>query len=71
MLDGEKEPILYDRQDSCESLEFLASEYRKGEDWARDGITKAEYKKLKQWIAEKREMDKALSKEALKEDHGI
>jgi len=71
MVDGEREPILYDRQDSCESLEFLASEYRKGEDWARDGITKAEYKKLKQWIAEKREMDKALSKEALKEDHGI
>ncbi|MBX9940541.1 MAG: hypothetical protein K2Y32_14875 [Candidatus Obscuribacterales bacterium] len=71
MLDGEREPILYDRQDSCESLEFLASEYRKGEDWAREAITKAEYKKLKQWIAEKREMDKALSKEALKEDHGI
>lgn len=70
-LDGEKEPILYDRQDSCESLEFLASEYRKGEDWARDGITKAEYKKLKQWIAEKRAMDKASSKEELKEDHGM
>ena len=70
-IDGEKEPVLYDRQDSCEALEFLASEYRKGEDWARDGITKAEYKKLKQWIAEKREMDKTLSKEELKEDHGM
>lgn len=70
-VEGEKEPVLYDRQDSCEALEYLASEYRKGEDWAKDSISRSEYKKLKQWIAEKKELDKTLSKEELKGDHGI
>lgn len=49
-IPGVEEPVVYDKQDSTESLEFLASEYRKGEDWAREGITDKEYKKLRQWI---------------------
>jgi hypothetical protein len=55
---GVDQPVVYDKQDSKESLKFLADEYRKGEDWARDGITKAEYKKLRTWIKEKREPEK-------------
>ncbi len=59
-ITGLEEPVVYDKQDSKESLEFLANEYRKGEDWAKDGITKAEYKKLRDWIKEKRQhKDKA------------
>lgn len=60
MVAGVDQPVVYDKQDSRESLEFLAGQYRKGEDWARDGITKTEYKKLKDWISEKREHDKNL-----------
>lgn len=55
MIDGVSDPIVYDKQDSRESLEFLAKEYRKGEDWARDGVTEAEYKKLRRWIKEAKE----------------
>lgn len=54
---GESEKVRYDKKDSKEALEFLANEYRKGEDWARDGITKQEYKKLRTWIKEKRHPD--------------
>ncbi|MFA6213298.1 MAG: hypothetical protein WC714_27935 [Candidatus Obscuribacterales bacterium] len=49
--------VRYDKKDSKETLEFLASEYRKGEDWAKDGITKREYQKLRSWIKEKRHPD--------------
>jgi hypothetical protein len=55
---GMEEAVVYDKQDSKESLEFLANEYRKGEDWAKDGITKAEYKKLREWIKEKQHEEK-------------
>ncbi|MBU6454358.1 MAG: hypothetical protein KGS72_21500 [Cyanobacteria bacterium REEB67] len=57
VVPGLEEPVVYDKQDSKESLEFLANEYRKGEDWAKDGITKAQYKKLRAWIKEKRELE--------------
>jgi hypothetical protein len=62
LIPGEEEPVVYDRQDSCESLEFLASEYRKGEDWAKDGITEKEYKKLKQWIKQNRNPERQQEK---------
>lgn len=64
--DGE-EPVVYDKQDSRESLEFLAREYRKGEDWAKDSISKAEYKKLSAWIREKREHEKTREPEKLRD----
>lgn len=57
LIPGESEPVVYDKQDSRESLEFLANEYRTGQDWAKDGITKQEYKKLRSWIQEKRHPD--------------
>jgi hypothetical protein len=70
-VEGEAEPVVYDKQDSRESLEFLADQYKQGEDWARDGITKAEYKKLRRWIneiKEKRQPEKTLEPERLPDD---
>lgn len=67
-ISGVDEPVVYDKQDSHESLKFLASEYRKGEDWAREGITDKEYKKLRQWLKEKphgREQEKTRELEKL------
>lgn len=65
-ISGVDEPVVYDKQDSTESLEFLASEYRKGEDWARDGITDKEYKKLRQWIKQQRHQEREKSREPAK-----
>ncbi len=70
-VEGEAEPVVYDKQDSRESLEFLAEQYKQGEDWARDGITKAEYKKLRRWIKEikeKRQPEKTLEPERVPDD---
>lgn len=76
-VSGLEEPVVYDKQDSKESLEFLANEYRKGEDWAKDGITNAEYKKLRDWIKEKRlheekdrDKERQLEKSAKEESKG-
>jgi len=46
-ISGVEEPVVYDKQDSKESLEFLASEYRKGEEWAREGTASLTLKNLK------------------------
>jgi len=62
-ISGVEEPVVYDKQDSRESLEFLASEYRKGEEWAREGITDKEYKKLRQWIKHQRHQERDREKE--------
>ncbi len=61
-ISGVDEPVVYDKHDSQESLKFLASEYRKGEDWAREGITDKEYKKLRQWIKEKQQLEREQEK---------
>jgi len=53
-VSGMDEPVVYDKDDSRESLEFLANEYRNGEPWAQEAVSKEEYKKLREWIQEKR-----------------
>ncbi len=62
-IPGVEDPVVYDKQDSRESLEFLASEYRKGEEWAREGITDKEYKKLRQWIKQQRHQEREKTRE--------
>lgn len=66
-ISGVDEPVVYDKQDSRDSLEFLASEYRKGEDWAREGITEREYKKLRQWIKQLRQQERDKEQEKSRE----
>jgi|JYMV01.1.fsa_nt_gi hypothetical protein len=60
-LEPGAEPMVYDKEDSKESLQFLAKEYEKGEHWATQGLSKAEYQKVKTWIKDKdrpKELDK-------------
>jgi len=67
-IPGVDEPVVYDKQDTRESLEFLASEYRKGEEWAREGITDKEYKKLRQWIKQNRNQEREQKREKSREE---
>jgi hypothetical protein len=59
-LEPGSEPVVYDREDSKESLSFLAKEYAKGADWATENLSKEEYQKVRTWIDEK---DKSKTKE--------
>lgn len=52
-LEPGTEPVIYDRDDSKESLQFLAKEYAKGEHWATEHISKEDYQKIRTWISEK------------------
>jgi hypothetical protein len=52
-LEPGSEPVVYDREDSKESLQFLAREYEKGEQWARENLSSKDYQKIKTWIVEK------------------
>lgn len=52
-LDPGSEPMVYDKEDSKESLKFLAREYEKGEAWAIQGLNKTDYQKVKSWIKDK------------------
>lgn len=61
-LEPGSEPMEYDKEDSKESLQFLAKEYEKGEHWATQGLSKAEYEKVKTWIKDK-DRPKELEKE--------
>lgn len=47
------EPIVYDLEDSKESLQFLAREYANGSQWAQENISRDDYRKVKGWISEK------------------
>lgn len=52
-LDPGSEPMVYDKDDSKESLKFLVREYEKGEAWATQGLNKTDYQKVKTWIKDK------------------
>ncbi len=45
--------MIYDKEDSKESLQFLASEYGRNEHWATASLTEDDFKKVKVWIQEK------------------
>lgn len=52
-LDPGSEPMVYDKDDSKESLKFLVREYERGETWATQGLNKTDYQKVKTWIKDK------------------
>lgn len=52
-MPNSSDDVLYERSDSREILEFLASEYQSGEKWTQ-GMKKKEYSRLVSWIKEKR-----------------
>ena len=47
------EPVVYDKEDSRESLSFLSREYQKGSQWATENISRDDYQKVKTWISDK------------------
>lgn len=65
-LEPGTEPMIYDKDDSKESLKFLVREYEKGEPWAAQGLSKKEYEKVRTWIKDK-DRPKEAGKDAEKE----
>jgi len=61
-IESGSEPLVYDRDDSKESLQFLATEYQNGAAWAKQNLSRDDYWKVRAWIEEKdkpREPEKA------------
>lgn len=70
-LEPGSEPVVYDREDSKESLQFLANEYRKGEHWAKENLSKDDYQKVKTWIVDKDKPKEPEKKPDEKEDERL
>ena len=62
-LEPGSEPMVYDKDDSKESMQFILREYEKGETWATESLSKDDYKKIRSWIYDKNKAKEADTKE--------